>query len=109
MNAATLSTATAAPQTPGAIQEILLSHICPSSTNPRRRFDETRLAELAANIRLYGVLQPVLVRLAPSGAPDRYELVAGERRYRASKLAGRNSVPATVRELTDAQCLEIQL
>ena len=110
MNAAkAVSTATATPQVPGAIQEIPLSHICPSPTNPRRRFDETKLAELAANIQLYGVLQPVLLRIAPSGAPDRYELVAGERRYRASKLAGRDSIPAAVRELTDAQCLEIQL
>jgi len=70
MNAATaVSAATTVPQVQGAIQEIPLSHIGPSPTNPRRRFDETKLAELAANIRQYGVLQPVLVRLAPSGAP----------------------------------------
>ena len=100
MNAATaVSTTTGDPQVPPSVQEIPLSQIRESHTNPRRRFDETKLAELAANIRQYGVLQPIVVRTAPSGASDQYELVAGERRYRASKLAGRDSIPATVREL----------
>ena len=110
MNASTaVSTTTAAPQGLSSIQEIPLGKIRESQTNPRRRSNETKLAELAANIKQYGVLQPILVRTAPPGASDRYELVAGERRYRASKLAGRDTIPATVRELTDAQCLEIQL
>ena len=110
MNASTVvSTNTAAPQGLSPIQEIPLGKIRESQTNPRRRFDEAKLAELADNIRQYGVLQPILVRTAPPGASDQYELVAGERRYRASKLAGCSSIPATVRELTDAQCLEIQL
>jgi len=110
MNAATaVSTTTGDPQVPPSVQEIPLSQIRESHTNPRRRFDETKLAELAANIQQYGVLQPIVVRTALSGASDQYELVAGERRYRASKLAGRYSIPATVRKLTDAQCLEIQL
>lgn len=110
MNASTaVSTTTAAPQGLSPIQEIPLGKISESQTNPRRRFDETKLAELADNIKHYGVLQPILVRNAPSGASDQYELVAGERRYRASKLAGRDSIPATLRELTDAQCLDIQL
>jgi ParB family chromosome partitioning protein len=90
-------------------QDIPLSRIQESKTNPRRQFDETRLAELADNIRLHGVLQPILVRPLPSGEAESYELVAGARRYRASKLAKCESIPATIRELTDPQCLELQL
>ena len=92
-----------------AMQDIPLLHIQESKTNPRRLFDETKLAELAANIRQHGVLQPVLVRPLPGGDAGFYELVAGARRYRASKLAGRETIPATVRELTDTECLELQL
>jgi ParB family transcriptional regulator, chromosome partitioning protein len=90
-------------------QGILLSRIEESKTNPRREFDETKLSELSSNIRQHGVLQPVLVRPLPGGEPGRYELVAGARRFRASRLAGRESIPATIRELTDAECLELQL
>jgi len=97
------------PSTVSAMQDIPLKHIQESKTNPRRQFDETKLAELAANIRLHGVLQPVLVRPLPDGEAGFYELVAGARRYRASKLAGRETIPATIRELTDTQCLELQL
>ena len=91
------------------VQEIPLNRICESRTNPRRQFDETKLAELAANIRQHGVLQPVLVRPMPAGEPDAFELVAGARRYRASKLAGRETIPASIRNLTDTECLELQL
>jgi ParB/RepB/Spo0J family partition protein len=91
------------------VQEIPLNRICESRTNPRRQFDETKLAELAANIRHHGVLQPVLVRPMPAGEPDAFELVAGARRYRASKLAGRETIPASIRDLTDTECLELQL
>src|SRR5438309_9538559 len=59
----------------------------------------------ADNIKQHGVLQPILLRPLPEGETDTYELVAGTRRYRASKLAKRESIPATVRELTDAQAL----
>jgi ParB family transcriptional regulator, chromosome partitioning protein len=90
-------------------QDILLSCIEESKTNPRREFDETKLSELSSNIRQHGVLQPVLVRPLPGGEPGCYELVAGARRFRASRLAGRESIPATIRELTDAECLELQL
>jgi len=92
-----------------AMQDIPLLHIQESKTNPRRLFDETKLTELADNIRQHGVLQPVLVRPLPDGDAGFYELVAGARRYRASKLAGRETIPATVRELTDTECLELQL
>lgn len=92
-----------------SVREIPLSKICESKTNPRRHFDEPALKELAENIKQHGILQPVLVRPLSGGAPDCYELVAGARRYRACKLAKRDSIPATVRELTDAQALELQI
>src|SRR5579859_2329123 len=108
MNAATaVSTSSAAIPVPVNVQEIPLGKISESKTNPRRQFDETKLAELADNIRQYGVLQAILVR--PIGRDESFEVVAGTRRYRASKLAGRETIPATVRELTDTQCLELQL
>jgi ParB family transcriptional regulator, chromosome partitioning protein len=92
-----------------SVLDIPLECIRESKTNPRRAFDETKLAELAANIKLHGVLQPVLVRPLPGGEAESYELVAGARRYRASKLAGRQSISASVRQLTDTECLELQL
>jgi len=92
-----------------AMQDVLLRNIQESKTNPRRQFDETKLAELADNIRLHGVLQPVLVRPLPGGETGQYELVAGARRYRASQIAKRETIPATIRELTDTECLELQL
>src|ERR1700739_4481642 len=99
----------AIPPTISAFQDIPLNRIQESKTNPRRTFDEAKLAELAGNIRQHGVLQPVLVRPLPGSADGFFELVAGARRYRASKIAGRDTVPATVRELTDTECLELQL
>jgi ParB family chromosome partitioning protein len=92
-----------------SIQDIRLVKIRESKTNPRRFFDEAKLAELADNIRQHGVLQPILLRPFPEGEAGTCELVAGTRRYRASKLAKRDSIPATVRELTDAQALELQV
>ena len=86
-------------------RSIPIAQLKESSTNPRKTFDEKQLAELADSIRSKGVLLPLLVR----PVNGHFEIVAGERRYRASKLAGRDSVPATVRELNDAECLEIQL
>jgi len=107
--ATAVNTTEVTPQSVSAVQDIALSRIQESKTNPRRQFDETKLAELADNIRLHGVLQPVLVRAMPEGEPGFYELVAGARRYRASKLAKRETIPATIRELSDTQCLELQL
>lgn len=92
-----------------SLMHIPLAHIQESKTNPRRQFDETKLAELADNIRLHGVLQPVVVRPLPGGEADHYELVAGARRFRASQLAKRDTIPATVRDLSDTECLELQL
>ena len=104
-----VSGAKAVPPVGSSIQDIPLAKIRESKTNPRRFFDEAKLAELAENIRQYGVLQPILLRPLPNREVGTYELVAGARRYRASKLAKRESIPATVRELTDAQALELQV
>jgi len=77
-----------------------------SPTNPRRRFDERAMEELTASVRSQGVLQPLLVRPREE---DRFEIVIGARRFRAAQRAERTEVPVRIRELTDAQCVEIQL
>jgi ParB/RepB/Spo0J family partition protein len=92
-----------------SVQDIPLENIRESGSNPRRVFDEAQLRELAANIQSHGVLQAILVRPLEDGANDVYELVAGARRFRASKLAGKRTIPATVRHLTDAEAQEIRL
>lgn len=86
---------------------ILVSAIVASKTNPRKNFDKAALQELAESLAKHGMLQPVLVR--PNGSDGTYELVAGERRWRAAKIAKLDRIPATVRELTDAEVLEIQV
>src|SRR5437764_477868 len=102
MNATMVASSTrVVPSAFSSIQEVQLTKIRESKTNPRRFFDEAKLAELADNIRQHGVLQPILLRPLPNAEAGTYELVAGARRYRASKLAKRESIPATVRELTD--------
>jgi len=75
---------------------------------PRRHFEEADLEELTNSIREKGILQPILVRPAP-GAPGEYQIVAGERRWRAAQRAGVRSIPVTVRELNDLDVLEIGL
>jgi len=91
------------------VQAVALDRIRESASNPRRTFGESQLRELAADIQVHGVLQPIVLRPAPDGAEGMYELVAGARRLRASKLAGKETIPATVRDLTDAEAREIQL
>lgn len=85
--------------------EIALADISPNPHQPRQNFDEEALAELAQSIRQHGVIQPVIVRKTLSG----YELVAGERRWRASQLAGLKQIPAVIRDYTDAEMMEIAL
>lgn len=80
----------------------------PSPFQPRRRFDEEALAELAASLKSKGVLQPLLVRPA-AGEPGVHEIVAGERRWRAAQKAGIHDVPVIVRDLTDREVLEVAL
>lgn len=84
-----------------------------SPTNPRKTFDEAKLAELVASVQQVGILQPILVRPWPTeyawtGDIPLYEVVAGERRYRAAKAAGLTLIPAMVRDLTNKEVLEIQ-
>ena len=98
-----------APPGGSSVLDIPLERIRESITNPRRVFDETKLREFADNIRLHGVLQAILVRPAPDCEDGAYELVAGARRFRASKLAAKSTIPATVRDLSDSECREIQL
>src|SRR5947208_8157303 len=88
------------------LREIPVELIAANPRQPRRRFDEATLAGLAESVRRRGVLQPVLVRPLVDGT---YELVAGERRWRAAQLAGLESVPALVRATDDSQSLEVAL
>lgn len=87
------------------LRQINIDDISPDENQPRRSFDETALNELANSIKEHGVLQPLVV--VPSGG--KYQIVAGERRYRASKKAGLTKVPAIVRTLSDQHRLEISL
>jgi ParB family chromosome partitioning protein len=88
------------------LRELPIELISPNPKQPRRRFDEESLTALAGSLDERGVLQPVLVRPRAGGT---YELVAGERRWRAARIAGLKSVPAIVREREDAQALEVAL
>jgi ParB family chromosome partitioning protein len=81
-----------------------IDSIEPNRFQPRRAFDESQLAELAASIRTAGVIQPILVR--PGTQSGRYELVAGERRWRAGKIAGLKNIPAVISKLSDEQSAE---
>jgi len=86
----------------GGLEEIPIAAISPNRFQPRDHFDEAALGALADSIRAVGVLQPVLVR--PAG--DGYELIAGERRWRAARRVGMQTIPALVRETDDAAALE---
>jgi ParB family transcriptional regulator, chromosome partitioning protein len=89
------------------VSEIPVEMVKANPNQPRKRFDEAELAELAQSIREKGVLQPILVRPAPHAG--QYEIVAGERRWRAAQLAGLRSIPALIRDLSDAEVLEIAI
>lgn len=86
-------------------QMMRLSKIEPNRDQPRKNFDEDALAELADSIKQFGVIQPLIVQKKG----DYYEIIAGERRWRASKMAGLKEVPVIVREYTDKEVLEIAL
>ncbi len=87
------------------IKELDITRIDPNPHQPRNHFDADNLKELADSIKSYGVLQPVVVRR--SG--ERYELVVGERRFRASRIAGKSTIPAIVRDVTDDNSLKYAL
>jgi ParB family chromosome partitioning protein len=90
------------------LEQVRLDRIDPSPFQPRRDFPEDALAELANSIRASGVVQPILLRRSAL-AGDRYQLVVGERRWRASRLAGLETVPAIIRDLSDQDALELAL
>ena len=83
-----------------------LNEIEPNKEQPRKTFDEKALSELASSIERNGVLQPLLVRPMADGS---YQLVAGERRWRASRIAGLTEVPVVIKEMSDEQAMEIAL
>ncbi len=85
---------------------LAINDIEPNRDQPRKQFDPAALADLADSIREYGVLQPLMVRPMTDGS---YQLVAGERRWRAARMAGLSEVPVVVRELSDVQTMELAL
>ena len=89
-----------------AISDVLLSQISPNPDQPRTTFDEEALDELAASIRELGIIQPLSLRKT---GPDTYQIIAGERRYRAAMRAGLESVPAYVRAANDSELTEMAL
>lgn len=97
--------AAALPPPRGGVEMVPLEQIRPNPHQPRRRFDEAALDELAASIREKGILQPLLVRRAG----EQYQLIAGERRWQAAKRAGLSEVPVLVRQADDREELELAL
>lgn len=92
------------------IQEISLNEIRPSAMNPRKTFDQESLQELADNIKRQGLLQPITVRfIADLRSPCKYEVVCGERRYRAVKMNGSKTISCIVREMTDEQAFDAMI
>jgi len=87
------------------ITELLIDEISPNRFQPRNYFDDEKLGELVASIKVHGVLQPVVVQKADSG----FELIVGERRWRASKKLRLKKIPAVIRDVNDAQSLEIAI
>ena len=95
-----------APDAQGQAVTLRLSEIEPTRDQPRKQFDPAALQDLADSIRAHGVLQPLLVRPMADG---RYQLVAGERRFRAARMAGLTEVPVTVREMNDQETAAVAL
>lgn len=89
-----------------SVNKLRIMEIEPNHDQPRKDFDEKALSELAESIEQHGVLQPLVVRPLASGG---YQLVAGERRWRAARIAGLSEVPVVIRELTDEEVIEIAM
>jgi ParB family chromosome partitioning protein len=89
----------------GGMQRMAVTWLQSGMYQPRTHFDETALNELAESVRERGILEPLLVRPLPGGS-NRYEIIAGERRWRAAQIAGLHEVPVMVRELSDREALE---
>lgn len=91
----------------GGIKRLPVDFVIPNRANPRREFDDAQLEELTNSVREKGVMQPLLVR--PSDDPNVFELIAGERRWRAAQRAGLHEVPVIVREVDDREALELAI
>jgi ParB family chromosome partitioning protein len=100
-----LLSSTSKPDLANATTDLPIDSITANPNQPRKAFDDKSLRELSASLRQSGVLQPVVVRHLGQG----YQLVVGERRWRAAKMAGLTRIPAVIREATDAECLELAL
>lgn len=98
----------AAPSDKREYQQIPVEWINVGPWQPRRQFDREQLDELAGSIRQKGIVQPILLRPSPI-QPGRYQLVAGERRWRAAQIAQLHQIPSVIRDLSDAECYEIAL
>ncbi len=100
-----------APQGARPQRHIQISQLIPSPVQPRRHFSEEAIRDLAASIKEHGILQPLLVRPAPSmpGMGERFEIIAGERRWRAAQLVGLHELPVMLREMEDREALEVAL
>lgn len=103
-NTATVKTTLDQPAVKGEMI-VKISKVEPNREQPRKKFDEDALLELSESIKMYGVLQPLLV----SDKKDYYEIVAGERRWRAAKMAGLKEVPVVIKEFSDQEIVEISL
>jgi ParB family chromosome partitioning protein len=95
-----------ASHTSGSAQEVLIDSIDANPYQTRRRINEAAMEELAESIRASGVVQPVVLRSGPNG---RFQLVAGERRWHASKRAGKTTIPAVIRQISNEQAMEITI
>lgn len=90
----------------GSVTQLSLNEIEPNRDQPRKHFDEAALSELSESIAMHGIIQPLLVRPISDGG---YQLIAGERRWRASRMAGLTQVPVVIREMTDSEAMELAL
>ena len=90
---------------PDEVKELKVEEIRTNPYQPRKIFDEEKLKELAQSISLYGVIQPIIVKKSIKG----YEIIAGERRYRASVMAGKTTIPAIIRDFSDEEMMEIAI
>lgn len=89
-----------------AVQTLQLENLIPNPYQPRKKFDKRALNDLTESIKVSGVFQPIIVR-QPNKKQNKFEILAGERRFRASKAAGKETIPAIVRDATDEQMMEI--
>lgn len=85
------------------VKNIPVADICPSELNPRKTFDQESLAELAQNIKEHGLVQPITIRKRPKGSDTKYEIVCGERRFRATLLNGASEIQCIIKDLDDKQ------